>query len=318
MAATAPRKRAAAGTNHAEYLGSDVDWFALLGPIEAHGHAALVQAVTHAKTEGQGKSKHAVLALVTSGGSPDSAYKMARLFQRNYPRFTVMAPARCYSAGTLIAVGAHDLLVSPYTEFGPLDMQLLQRNELFGRRRSGLQSKATLLALRSETIESFESAMLGILRKSRGAISFRLAAQLGVDLAAGVMGNAYGKLDTDQLGNDFRDVRVVQAYAERLAAASRNITASSIQRLVHSYPTHDFVIDGWEARELFTKVHEVPSTLMAKFRSLVSEWNGRESEPFVASSGAGRKEADADENDRAEYAAEGAGRSEEADELREG
>jgi ClpP class serine protease len=70
------------------------------------------------------RRKNVLLLLCTSGGNPDAAYRMARGLQDNYEKFTLLIGGRCKSAGTLIDIGAHELVMADHAELGPLDVQL--------------------------------------------------------------------------------------------------------------------------------------------------------------------------------------------------
>ena len=77
------------------------------------------------------KRPNVILILVTTGGDADSAFRIARALQRNYERFTCFVSGFCKSAGTLIAVGAHELVVCDHGELGPLDIQLSKKDALW-------------------------------------------------------------------------------------------------------------------------------------------------------------------------------------------
>lgn len=63
------------------------------------------------------------LILTTHGGQADAAYRIARLIQIVSRTFRLFVPQRCKSAGTLLALGANAILMSPIAELGPLDVQ---------------------------------------------------------------------------------------------------------------------------------------------------------------------------------------------------
>lgn len=83
------------------------------------------------------KKKNAFLLLTTFGGDPNTAYIIARYLQSDYEKFTLFVSGLCKSAGTLIALGAHELIISSHGELGPLDVQLSKKDEL-GETQSGL------------------------------------------------------------------------------------------------------------------------------------------------------------------------------------
>lgn len=56
-----------------------------------------------------GRRKHCILVLTTSGGDADAAYLMARYLRRFYEKVTICVFGYCKSAGTLLALGAHEV-----------------------------------------------------------------------------------------------------------------------------------------------------------------------------------------------------------------
>src|SRR5262249_10520723 len=80
------------------------------------------------------KNEKLVLCLVTRGGHANEAYRVGRYLQSVYDDLVAFVPSFCKSAGTLIVAAANTVVISPWGEIGPLDVQLLQRNEILGRR----------------------------------------------------------------------------------------------------------------------------------------------------------------------------------------
>lgn len=199
--------------------------------------------------------------MTSNGGSANSAYQIARFLQVIYKKFILFAPRYCYSAGTLIALGAHQLVMSPFSELGPLDVQLLKQNEL-GARKSGLLARSAFQALSDSSFELFESFMLKIMNKSGGLISFRVAAELSATLTTGLMSPIYAKMDPDVIGSDQRDLSVAFHYGVRLVEDSGNADIGTVYYLINGYPAHDFVIDYREACDLFKEVAFPSNELM--------------------------------------------------------
>ena len=83
------------------------------------------------------RRKKVILILVTEGGDADPAYRIARCLQDYYTHFSLFVNGYCKSAGTLVALGAHELIFSDKGELGPLDVQMSKEDEL-GATRSGL------------------------------------------------------------------------------------------------------------------------------------------------------------------------------------
>ncbi len=61
----------------------------------------------------------------------DVAYRIARCLQHRYERITAVISGQCKSAGTLLAIGAHELAFSDHGELGPLDVQLRKADDMW-------------------------------------------------------------------------------------------------------------------------------------------------------------------------------------------
>lgn len=146
------------------------DIFLYSGGIEDEGFGKLAEVVTLGSTD----REKCILILATNGGSANAAYQIARFFQRTYSEFQVYCPGVCKSAGTLIAVGAHGLIMDNFSELGPLDVQLVKEDEL-GARESGLLASSTFEALAEQTFSLYEHLMTSIKWKSFGHISIQVS-----------------------------------------------------------------------------------------------------------------------------------------------
>ncbi len=91
--------------------------------------------------------------LVTEGGDPDAAYRMSRSLQEHYERFFCVVVGWCKSAGTLITIGAHELILVQQ-ELGPLDVQMSKRDDLM-EMQSGQTVVAALSSLQEKAFGAF-------------------------------------------------------------------------------------------------------------------------------------------------------------------
>lgn len=166
-------------------------------------------------------------------------------------------PSVCASAGTLITLGAHKLYLSENAELGPLDVQLLKRDEI-GERRSGLLLKSALAALASESNSLFGHMLFSIKSNTGGLVRLKLAGELAERIVVGVMSPIYGQITPENLGQDHQDLSIASHYGVRLANISGSATEESVHHLVYNYPSHDFIIDKMEAMDIFSSI-ENPS-----------------------------------------------------------
>ena len=239
----------------------DADVILYSGPIEADAADSVIRL-----TKSSSRRKNVFFLLTTRGGSPDAAFRMARSLQSHYSKFILYIHGMCKSAGTLIAVGAHEIILSDFGEFGPLDVQLEKKDELF-ENASGLDISQALTSLNTRTLAFFRTALIDIRTGSQGQISTKLASEIASKLAVGVYGHIYSQIDPNQLGSNERAVRIAHEYASRLTTS--NLHAGAIERLVASYPSHGFVIDLIEAKKLFKNVRP-PSELEEQLGECIS------------------------------------------------
>ena len=151
----------------AEELDADVILFngPIMRPIDQH----LISDCINRRSR-----KNALLMLVTPGGDPDAAYRIARCLQTKYERFFLYVSDYCKSAGTIIALGAHELVMSDYAELGPLDVQMFKKDEIW-EMQSGLTVMVALAVLKDSALEAFEQFFLYTKGKIGGSITLRTA-----------------------------------------------------------------------------------------------------------------------------------------------
>ena len=226
----------------------DADVFLLNAPFSGDIDHVVTRIVAERK-----RRKNVALILVTAGGDPDIAYRLARVFQGRYEKFTAIVSGWCKSAGTLCVLGANELAFGDFGELGPLDIQYMKKDEL-SEVASGLVVSEALNKLQSHAFKVFEKSMLGIIQRSNGQVSFKLASQVAAELAIGVCEPLYRQIDPVVLGDLERGMTIAKDYGKRLWIKSKNFTLEKLQALAESYPSHGFVIDLREAETLFKNV----------------------------------------------------------------
>lgn len=207
------------------------------------------------------KPGRVIAILVTEGGIADVAYRSARILQANYEQVSVCIPGWCKSAGTLFAIGGHELIIGDRGEMGPLDVQIAVRDEI-GDRNSGLILQSALETMREEAFALFENHMMNIKARSGNLVTFRTAADLAVQLTIGLMKPVFEQIDPIRLGDDARSQKIGFHYGLRLNMHSQNLNGEeALQQLLYGYPSHAFVVDRTEASHLFRNVKPIDGTL---------------------------------------------------------
>jgi hypothetical protein len=89
------------------------------------------------------------LMLDTPGGDGETAIRLIRAAQARCRELTIIVPNQAKSAGTIMALGAHRILMGPASDLGPVDPQFMQPD------RRGLYSAKDLIA----AVKSAEKAV---------------------------------------------------------------------------------------------------------------------------------------------------------------
>lgn len=208
--------------------------------------------------------RNVVLIIVTEGGNADSAFRMMRFLQSTYERIFILVPGWCKSAGTLMAIGGHELLIGNLGELGPLDVQIVKADEM-DEQKSGLVAEAAFEKLQEEAYKFF----IGFVRAIGGSeyrVTLKTASEIATKMTIGVVQPIFDKLEPVTIGEDFRSNRLAQAYAERLNMHSKNLRRDrqldALENLLSGYPSHGFVIDAKEAKALFKNVKPLSPTMI--------------------------------------------------------
>jgi hypothetical protein len=120
----------------------DADVLVYKGDIERPHDARLIDL-----TAGRERRKNVLFFITTRGGDLNAAFRIARCLRR--------------SAGTLVVLGADELVMFDHAELGPLDVQLWKDDEL-GERSSGLTPTQAFISLDAQVREAFFSMVLDL------------------------------------------------------------------------------------------------------------------------------------------------------------
>lgn len=186
-----------------------------------------------------------ILTLTTNGGDPGAAYRLARGVRNKYNGFILFVTGQCKSAGTLVALGADEIVISAHGELGPLDPQIPGPN---GVRQSGLALPAAINALQSM---AFLSATYFANQAEQNGLNQKEAHEWGINLTKAFLEPICGSIDATRLGEVARHLDEARGYAHMLNSIGKTCKADTIQNLVDMYPSHAFVIDRQPAMNLF-------------------------------------------------------------------
>lgn len=220
------------------------------GPIEKSFDEKVIDECLNTR-----RRENVVLILCTFGGDPDVGYRIARCLQQKYKTFTIWIAGPCKSAGTLITVGAHEIVMSDHGEMGPLDIQVGKKDEIW-ETDSGLTVLSAIKALEEKSYELFEECFLSLKARSGGRITLRTATKMASKLAIGTVAPIVAQIDPMHVGEVSRAMNIGLEYGGRLNKVSENAKPGTLKKLSESYPSHSFVIDRDETKNMFANVRE--------------------------------------------------------------
>lgn len=235
-------------SGHAEALPQDV--FFYNGSMQTGRDLDCIQIV-----QSNRQRDECLLLLTTDGGDPDAAYKISRCLQDRYKKFSALISGRCKSAGTLLAIGAHELVFTPYGELGPLDIQLTKVDR-FDQLQSGLTISDSLNTLEERAVDRFYRMVRDYIQQNQGLLSFASATKAASDFVTQLYAPVFSRIDPEEIGARARSMRIATDYGRRLAARSQNIRPNTLKQLSETYSSHSFVIDRQEAGTLFLRVRD--------------------------------------------------------------
>lgn len=229
---------------------NDTDILLYNGGIERPYDAKVIDECNKTK-----RRTNVLLILCTHGGDPSAGYRIARCLQQKYTKFTILIGGACKSAGTLMTVGAHEIVMSDHGEMGPLDVQVGKKDELW-ETDSGLTVMSAIEALEEKSFDLFESCFLNLKTRSGGRITLKTATEMASKLAIGTIAPIVAQIDPMHVGEVNRAMKIGLEYGSRLSKVSKNSDDEALQKLAHSYPSHGFVIDREETKSMFENVRE--------------------------------------------------------------
>lgn len=193
------------------------------------------------------------LIIHSGGGNINVAYQIIELLRMHTNYLRAVVPLYAKSAATLLCLGADEIVVDELAELGPLDTQIMEEKK--GGQvsfASALNPFKTLEQLRQFSLETLDIAVKLIV--SRCPMNPDEALDHATKFVGAITNPLFSQLSPEKLGEYSRALSVGSEYGERLLRRYSKVPedqqALLIERLVHGYPSHDYIIDYHEAKEL--------------------------------------------------------------------
>jgi len=230
-----------------------------------------VTQVFYRHLEMYGNCQQIDLFLYTRGGDVLTPWRLAHLIREYTPRFNVLVPYRCYSAGTLLCLSADEIVMGKMGELGPIDPSVVNafnpqdQNNPSARIPVNIEDVYSYLALAGEKA--------GVCSNDQQVKAFTLLVERIHPLA---------------LGNVHRNYMLIRSLAKRLLAMHQQpLKEGRIEHIVDNLTeklyAHNHMIPRREAAEEITLAVKIPdSKLEALMWSLYQDYANELSltEPF--------------------------------------
>lgn len=212
----------------------------------------------------QGRVAAIDVILDTSGGVIGAAYRIAKLLHNFADMVTIWVPFRARSAGTLLCLGASDLVFGPIAELGPLDpnISMAEQSQVGPR----LISSADIRAFRSMAEEWF-----GLQQEEHRIQVFSLLSQ---------------KFFPTSLSAFYRADRYMRTVAQELLAyqlpnSTPQERAAIVDRFVDGFDSHSHSIDFQEAHGLGLNIRMADGQEVQFVWPIWQAWNQHVKTPHI-------------------------------------
>jgi hypothetical protein len=135
----------------------------------------------------------------------------------------------------------------------------LRKPDEVGERTSGLTPVQALLFLEERSTTLFKRHFKSLRFSDDLGFSTKMAAETATNVTSGLLASIYQQIDPIRLAEVDRSLKVSSEYGERIGKS--NLKPGALEKLLAGYPSHSFVIDRDEAKDLFQVVDEPTAEL---------------------------------------------------------
>lgn len=203
---------------------------------------------------GSRKFEEMDLVIHSGGGSIHAAYQIAELVRLHAKRVHACVPIYAKSAATLLCLGVEQIHVDDLAQLGPLDTQIYEEKS-GGKSEftSALNPFKTLEQLQRFSLETLDIAVKVTARRS--GMNLDECLKHAIEFVRSTTGPLFTQLNPEKLGEYSRALAVGTEYGSRLlrrynSSWDDNQNTDILEKLVHGYPSHEYIIDYHELKEL--------------------------------------------------------------------
>ena len=193
------------------------------------------------------------VVLHSGGGDINAAYQIVDVLTNHCQHMTTVVPLWAKSAATLFVLGSNDVVLSEIAQLGPLDTQVPEREKGGIKYASALNPFKTLEELQRFSLETLDVTVKLLL--ARAELSVDEAIGRAMDMVGRIAAPLFSQLTAEKVGEYSRALAIGEAYGERLMRRiprweNQDEREKVLDKLIRGYPSHDYIIDYKELKEL--------------------------------------------------------------------
>jgi hypothetical protein len=192
------------------------------------------------------------LVIQSAGGDVDSAFQIAELLRLHATKVNACVPYYAKSAATLLCISADEIDLDELAQLGPLDAQVREGKKAGGQYVSALNPFKALEQIQKFALETLTFAIQMLDKNTE--LGHDDCTKHAVAFVAATSGPLFARLDPEKLGEYSRALNVGKEYGDRLLKRTGRWDDKKrrevLEKLVHGYPSHDYIIDYKELQEL--------------------------------------------------------------------
>ncbi len=184
------------------------------------------------------------------GGSPSDAYRIIRTLRNNFESVNVIVPFWAKSAATLLSLGATQIIMDEYGEFGPLDIQIaIERDDSPELdRESALNDEYSVRRIEARSQELYYQMFTALYSSDNVKINKNELSKQLLEYLSSFYRPLLSQINPYHLGRKKRMLDIGDQYANRILSIycpslSEKNKNFLIDYLVNRCPEHGYVID---------------------------------------------------------------------------
>lgn len=220
--------------------------------------------------DAMGKQPAIDLVLNTMGGDAEVPWRLVTLLREYCDRLSVLLPHRAHSAGTSLALGADEIVMTPLAVLGPIDPS--RTHPLLPKREGAIEAEPI-------SVQDMRNAMQFI-RDAAGA-----GTTYSPEAWAQIFTALFEKIHPLAIGAIEQSYALAKLVATRCLGTHMNPATESaeikaiVDRLCDDYKSHSYEIARREARELGLKAADASPPVQSALMELLKFYKARPAFP---------------------------------------